>query len=126
MVARWALSGALCLFLLTGSALAGSITTQQQAVPATIVVAVDQTATDISIHFNTDGVADPAGLVTLWNKAGNGVYCVDRGTATVVGAPLEAGQTFTFNYRGTSSRVTQLSCIANVGESATLHVWAIP
>lgn len=114
------------MLCLPGIAAAGSITAQQKAVPFTAVVSVDQTATPITLDFNNDNVADYSGLLTLWNKTGNGVYCVDRGTATVGGAPLEAGQTFTFNYRGTQTRIVQVSCVTDTGNAAILHIWAIP
>lgn len=122
---RWVVAGTLGMLLPLG-AMAGSITTQQRAVPYTAVVTVDQTATEIVIDFNGDALPDPAGILTLFNKTGDGIYCVDRGTATVLGAPLEVGQTFTFNRRGSTGRITRLSCVAATSESATLYIWADP
>lgn len=107
---------------------AGSITTQQRSVPYTAIVAADETATDILIDFNADGIADTARMVSIYNSVGNGVYCVTRGTAAASGAPLAVGDVLTIPPAGTpgSPLPTRLSCICAAGQTATVHIFAYP
>lgn len=108
--------------------LAGTLTSQKQSVPYTALVAVDNTALEILIDFNADGVADNARMVSIFNAAGDPIYCTTRGTATAVGAPLTVGTAYSFPPEGSpqSPLVNRLSCLCGVGNTATLHIWAYP
>jgi hypothetical protein len=103
----------------------GSVTSEQTTVPYTALVAVDQTAVEIRIDFQGDGTADNAKLVSVYHKAGNGVYCVTKGTATATGAPLEVGMTYNFPL-GSGQPVSRLSCVCAAAEVATIHIFAYP
>lgn len=108
------------LLLLAGPLLgeAGTITSATTTErPYRAIVSVDETPVMVTLPFG-------ARMVTIFNKAGNGIHCTTQGTLTAEGAPLEVGQTFTFPQAG--QPLTRLECACAAAGTATLYLWAYP
>lgn len=89
-------------------------------VPFSATVAVTATATDTAMDFGVQGVRATSGVVTV--TAGDPVYVQFNTTATVTGAPLQAGESVSWS----DYTVRMVSTICDTGQSATVVIRALP